>query len=487
MHGEWVSQQSSLAGSRYAYDAVGRLVEVQETPAGEGCTVSAYGYDLEGRRISQETRKPAASGGCASQGGVVQHHSYDEAGRLADEGVAYEALGNVTSLPAADAGGSPLESGYYADGWLASQKQHGISNGYLLDPEGRASRTTTVDEALQATTTVSHYAGPGGSASWTYNETTGHWTRNIAAITGLVATQQQGSEAVIQLSDLQGNVVGTASSSEAAGRPLSMERASTFGEPVSGKPVDKLRWLGTAGVSSELPGGAIAKDGITYVPQLGQALQTTSTAVPSPENNVAAYVSSLGPGANAMVQAASAQETTIYQEATRKAEEARREAEEAANAPQGNTPVPEGEESWEEEDPWGLASFKKTLERAHQLMKDAGNTELIGAVCGVIVDPLCASGGELLAAVLMQSAESLEQCAETGRAGSGHALKWGVCYIHESRIRVEATLPVIGKIYITSFPVSASAELCTRETKRRGAYWDCKGAKGVTGPWYPTE
>ncbi|MHB1859183.1 MAG: hypothetical protein ACYCUM_03565, partial [Solirubrobacteraceae bacterium] len=165
--------------------------------------------------------------------------------------------------------------------------------------------------------------------------TTGHWTRNIAAFSGLVATQQQGSQAVIELSDLQGNVVGTASSSEAAGRPLAMERASTFGEPVSSKPVDKLKWLGTAGVSSELPGGAIAEDGITYVPQLGQALQTTSTTVPSPENTATAYVSSLGPDANALAQAASAQETTIYQEATRKAEE-------AAN-PLGAVPDSEGE------------------------------------------------------------------------------------------------------------------------------------------------
>ncbi|MHB1773864.1 MAG: hypothetical protein ACYCST_19400 [Acidimicrobiales bacterium] len=243
---------------------------------------------------------------------------------------------DITSLPAADAGGSVLESSYYADGRLASQKQHGISNGYLLDPEGRASRTTTVDEALQATTTVSHYAGPGGSPAWSYDETAKVWTRDIAAFSGLVATQQQGSEAVIELSDLQGNVVGTASSSEAAGRPLAMERASTFGEPVSGKPVDKLKWLGTAGVSSELPGGAVAKDGITYVPQLGQALQTTSTTVPSPENTATAYVSSLGSGANALAQAASAQETTIYQEATRKAEE-------AAGPATGSIPTPEGE------------------------------------------------------------------------------------------------------------------------------------------------
>ncbi|MHB1774302.1 MAG: hypothetical protein ACYCST_21750, partial [Acidimicrobiales bacterium] len=160
-----------------------------------------------------------------------------------------------------------------------------------------------------------------------------HWTRNIAAFSGLVATQQQGSQAVIELSDLQGNVVGTASSSEAAGRPLAMERSSTFGEPTSGKPVDKLKWLGTAGVSSELPGGAIAKDGITYVPQLGQALQTTSTTVPSPDNTATAYVSSLGPGANALAQAASAQETTIYQEATRKAEEAQIAAQIASETP----------------------------------------------------------------------------------------------------------------------------------------------------------
>ena len=98
------SRQVRLSKENYAYDNAGRLLETQETPAGKGCTTRLYAYDEESNRTSQITREPGTEGKCATEGGTVERHTYDEANRLTDEGVEYETFGNTTKLPAADAG-----------------------------------------------------------------------------------------------------------------------------------------------------------------------------------------------------------------------------------------------------------------------------------------------------------------------------------------------------------------------------------------------
>ena len=90
----------------------GRLTETQETPTGEGCTVRRYAYDEDRNRASSSTRTPGTAGVCQTEGGTVEAHNYDEGGRLADGGIAYDGLGNVTKLPAADAEGQELTSSY---------------------------------------------------------------------------------------------------------------------------------------------------------------------------------------------------------------------------------------------------------------------------------------------------------------------------------------------------------------------------------------
>ena len=61
---------------------------------------------------------------------------------------------------------------------------------------------------IESKTTISHYSGSGSSPAWTVIN--GSWTRNIAGIDGgLAATQTEGKEAVIQLSNLHGDVIGT--------------------------------------------------------------------------------------------------------------------------------------------------------------------------------------------------------------------------------------------------------------------------------------
>jgi YD repeat-containing protein len=326
IHGETMSQQSSLAAERYRYEQPGRLAEVQETPVGEDCTAQIYGYNEEGQRTSLITRKSAGSECSASEGGEVVRHTYDEADRLTDEGTEYGRLGNITKLPAPDAGAYTLETSYYADGQVYYQAQDGTANTYTLDPEGRTEMTETVTKELGDVAVVAHYAAPGGGPpSWTENRTAHTWSRGIMGFGGLVAVEESGKEAVLQLRDLQGDIIGTASLSETAGKPKTMERTTAFGVPTSEKPADKYGFLGAEGITSDLPSGTIVQDGATYVPQINSPIQAEGTPVPAPPLTVAP-----------LPIVVSAPESFPGEEAHAKAGE--------GAAPEGNMPQPEGGE-----------------------------------------------------------------------------------------------------------------------------------------------
>ena len=137
IHGQWLSQQSTLGNESYAYDDVGHLTEATETPQGTGCTTSLFAYDEDSNRVGETKREPTSEGKCATAGGTTTAHSYDEADRLTDPGTEYETFGEAKTVPAQDAGGHPLESEYYASGALYSQTQNGQTNTNELDPAGR--------------------------------------------------------------------------------------------------------------------------------------------------------------------------------------------------------------------------------------------------------------------------------------------------------------------------------------------------------------
>ncbi|HEY2631021.1 MAG TPA: hypothetical protein VGI26_01440 [Solirubrobacteraceae bacterium] len=273
--GETFSRTSTLASDSYGYDTVGRLVETQETPTGEGCSVRLYAYDEESNRTSQTSRVPRTEGKCATEGGTVLGHTYDEGNHLADAGVGFDSFGNITSLPAGDAEGHELATSFYVDGAVAGQTQNGTTNTYYLDPEGRVRETVS-----GATSTVTHYDGPGQAVAW-IGEAGGKSTRNIPGIDGtLTATQASGEEPILQLHDLQGDVVATASMSTSATKVISSYNSTEFGVPNAGKEPPKFAWLGAADVASSLPSGVITYGATSYVPQIGRALQSEKVAPP---------------------------------------------------------------------------------------------------------------------------------------------------------------------------------------------------------------
>ena len=274
--GETLNQTSTLGSESYSYDTLGRLTEVQETPAGEGCTTRLYTYEEESDRTALTTVKPGGEGQCQSEGGTAEAHSYDTADRLLDAGVAYDKLGDIEKLPAIDAEGHELTSTFYVDGAVATQAQNGVSNEYRLDPAGRVRETITGPRKA-----LTHYDGPGEAAAWTSEEEGKKWTRNIPGIDGtLSATQSNGETPVLQLHDLQGDVVATAADNTTETKLLTTYNSTEFGVPVGGKAPPKYAWLGAAGIASELASGVITEGATSYVPQIGRALQSEAVEPP---------------------------------------------------------------------------------------------------------------------------------------------------------------------------------------------------------------
>jgi hypothetical protein len=167
---------------------------------------------------------------------------------------------------------------------------------------GRAGRTEkTVSEGTTNSTVINHYAGPGEAISWTSEEEGKKWTRNIPGIDGtLTATQKNAETPVLQLHDLQGNIVATASLSETEAKLLTTYNATEFGVQVNGTPPTRYSWLGANGLATEASSGAANPGGGSYVPQLGRPLQTQPVAPPGAPGGtyVSPYIGSAGSAAD---------------------------------------------------------------------------------------------------------------------------------------------------------------------------------------------
>lgn len=248
---------------------------------------------------------------------------------MTDAGIAFEAFGNTTKLPASDAGGSELTSSYYVDDQVYKQIQNGENIEYMLDPAGRT-RETIVTGSTSATK-VTHYDGPGSAVAWT-SESPEQWTRDIPGFGGtLAAVQTNASAPILQLHDLQGNIVATAADGESETKLLSKYNSSEFGVPTSKEAPPKYAWLGSAGLSSELPSGVVTEDGVTYVPQTGLPIQTEGIRLVAPQNGAVAFSRSVEAwvGANMGEGIALALGKTEEENAAR----------EAANQPPGAIPI----------------------------------------------------------------------------------------------------------------------------------------------------
>ncbi len=255
---------------------------------------------------------------------------------MTDEGITYEAFGDTTKLPAADADGQAITSEYYLDGQVYKQTQNEETSETKLDPEDRT--LETINTGKSSSTITDHYDAPGSSIAWT-SETNGKWERRIPGIEGSLAAIQTGTakeDVTLQLHDLQGNMVATVEDSETTTKLLKTYNSTEYGTPNSKEAPPKYAYQGANGLTSENSTGRIVQDGITYVPQTGAMLQPPEDLAPgTPTNHNQAYVSN----PNNPADEAGAHEIGAQ---IAKREQENREREEAKR-PAGSVPSPEAE------------------------------------------------------------------------------------------------------------------------------------------------
>lgn len=196
-------------------------------------------------------------------------YKYDAADRLTGpEAISYDSFGRITKLPAKFAGGSTLETTFYSNEMVASQSQGGLTNTYQLDAAGRPRQMTQTGTKTGAE--IFHYSMASDSTAWTQRGA--NWSRNIAGIGGgLAAIQESSGTTSLQLTNLHGDVVATASLSLSAKEPTANFEFDEFGNPVKGN-AGRYGWLGKAARRTELPSGVIQMGVRSYVPALGRFL-----------------------------------------------------------------------------------------------------------------------------------------------------------------------------------------------------------------------
>jgi RHS repeat-associated protein len=272
--GQILSQTSLSSSEEYIYDKDGRLEWAKETPKGGGCTTRQYSFDADSNRTKLTTRAPGAGGVCETKStGTSQKYEYDAADRLiGPETVNYDSFSRIWKLPAKFAGGSMLETTYYNNDMVASQSQAGLTNSYQLDATGRVRQVTQT--GTKTGTEIFHYSMASDSTAWTDRGST--WSRNIPGIgSGLAAIQESSGTTSLQLTNLHGDVVATASLSLSAKEPTAKFEFDEFGNPVKGS-AGRYGWMGKAARRTELSSGIIQMGVRSYVPALGRFLSPDS-------------------------------------------------------------------------------------------------------------------------------------------------------------------------------------------------------------------
>ena len=457
IHGEALVRTSTLAKEAYAYDGGGRITQVQETLAGKGCKTRLYAYDEDSNRTSLTAREPETEGKCATTGGSTETHTYDEADRLTDTNVSYEAFGNQTKIPSTDAEGHEITATFYVDNQTHTQTQNSETLTYNTDPEGRnreIESTGTTNSKV-----INHYPGPGEAISWT-SEGSEKWTRNIPGIDGtLTATQHNSEAAVLQLHDLQGDIVATAALSETETKLITTYNSTEYGVPINGTP-SKYSWLGAIGLATELPSGATASGGSSYVPQLGKPLQTQPVVPPGAPTMmyITPYVSTLTPG---MYEAASAYAAgALGREATRQREAKEQWEREHPATPEGEIPTPgEGGAEPYTVDPAKLLTAKEAKILAYGLRYGGSFAGVAWPELGVFLEALEIVGGN----AVTEAAEKLERCYKP---------------LYEDKLTGDARCKAFVNLEFGFIPTSWGVELCwkkeyTRKNKVHVTYPYC--------------
>ncbi len=272
IHGQWLtssgpSSTGNSASGAYTYDAAGRIAQVQDTLAGQ-CTTRQYGYDADSNRSQYVSTDPGTGGACQS-GTLATAHGYDAADRLTDSGIAYDAMGRITTLPAVDAGGTQQTFTYYANDHVNTMTQGTTTQTAILDPAWRLDTWATSTDSTA--TQTSHYASDADSPAWISENTANTaWTRYLPGVGGLVAAAEPSAGAItFDLTNLHGDVAATA---DPSGDIVATMDYQEFGAPRSSLS-DRYGWLGSHQRQVDATTGDVLMGARVYEPTLGRFIQ----------------------------------------------------------------------------------------------------------------------------------------------------------------------------------------------------------------------
>jgi RHS repeat-associated protein len=283
IHGQQRWHSGPAASQAYGYDSAGRLTTVWDDPVGSDCVQRSYSFDVDSNRTQAQAWPAAPDGGCPpATTPTTTTHAYDPADRLlptgGDTGLAYDAFGRTTTLPAALAGGTTTTMGYYGTDMVASQTQGTASRSWTLDPAGRLRAAA----ASGVPTKTNHYDDPSSDSPTWIDESTGAATLTATRyLTGLdgnlvasIAYTGTTTTATWQLVNLHGDVATTSTDNSTLTTPDGPTLdADEYGNPRS-TTTARYGWLGGKQRSTDTLAGLILMGARLYNPTLGRFLQT---------------------------------------------------------------------------------------------------------------------------------------------------------------------------------------------------------------------
>jgi RHS repeat-associated protein len=274
IYGQNLLRETSLGKQVYAYDNIGRLTQVKDTPASSGCTTRSYSYDANSNRTGMVTRPPNEKGECVTSGeGTTQSSTYDGADRIVGTGFGYDPWSRLTSIPASHSGGGPLGISYYVNDMVRSETQDGVTKGFLLDPTEQRARATIPVGSEQE---IMHYSDELQFPAWTAQAVSGSvksWKRYASGldegIDAVVSFNGTSTSVALQMRDLGSSIIGTASTDPNASAPTELFDNTEFGVPRTTATHD-LSWLGAKGAAQRMKSGVTQMGVRTYVPGMGR-------------------------------------------------------------------------------------------------------------------------------------------------------------------------------------------------------------------------
>jgi RHS repeat-associated protein len=266
------TQTGPLSQTNYSYDPAGRLLVSTNTVGGSACTVRQYGYDANSNRATLTTKPPASDGTCQpATTGATTTSTYDEADRLSNQGVDYDAFGRTLTVPTASPGVGAIASSYYVNDRTRTLTQDALTQTYSLDPARRVEARVTSGTA--SATETDHYSDDSDSPSWIASSVDGStYTRQIEGIDGDLGAVRDSNGVRLQLSNVHGDIVAEAATSPTATSLVRSGDDDEFGVPRTAG-ANRNQWLGAKQRSTELSSGAIAMGQRMYLPSLGRFLQ----------------------------------------------------------------------------------------------------------------------------------------------------------------------------------------------------------------------